>query len=207
MLLFSLISQKAVLQGRRDCREGQVLFVDAAAEGDRFRVGVVGDVGFYGSYLCPRWVQTLQQGELYAMYTDAKIAAYKNWLNVIMALDSNVSWWQMNSLQANIQGDAQQRIRRRLLWLRACSRLAVNKFRVRSANNPADPLNRMKSLSQKHMAKSQAEARRKRRGKAADEPMFMEWTSVPSTPWAYKRRTQRTWALGDGGGGWRGPNA
>ena len=56
MLLFSLIPQKTDMRGRRGYREGRVLFVDAAEDGDRFRLGLVGDVGFYKSCLCPRWV-------------------------------------------------------------------------------------------------------------------------------------------------------
>ena len=60
--------------------------------------------------MCPMWVSTLQQAELFAIYEAAKIAAYKGWGAVTIGSDSNVSRWQITGLRANIPSDMQQRI-------------------------------------------------------------------------------------------------
>ena len=37
---------------------------------------MVGTRGLYRSFKCPTWVSTVQQAELYALYSAAKIGAY-----------------------------------------------------------------------------------------------------------------------------------
>ena len=85
VLLFSLVPQQADVRSRGGGgAEGPVLFVDAAEEGTRFRVGVVGSPGMYRSKLCPRWVRTLQQAELMGIWEEAKIAAYRGWWAIVV---------------------------------------------------------------------------------------------------------------------------
>ena len=91
-LMFSLLTQFPVpVQVTRNH-----LFVDAAlapsaTNPSRFRVGVVGKVGYYKSYICPRWINTLQQAELFALYTGIKIAAYQNLSMVTLGTDNDVA--------------------------------------------------------------------------------------------------------------------
>ena len=53
-----------------------VQFSDAAEDGDRFRVGVVGSKRLYKSAPCPPWVVSLQQAELWGILFTAKIGTY-----------------------------------------------------------------------------------------------------------------------------------
>ena len=78
-LIISLIPQRfpVPMHATRD-----LLFVDAAPAPTatntlRFRIGVVGQVGCYRSYICLRRLNTLQQAEIFALYTGIKIAAYQ----------------------------------------------------------------------------------------------------------------------------------
>ena len=67
------------------------VFTDAAPEGSGFRVGVVGEKGFYRSMRCPPWVSSLQQAELFAVYMVAKLATYRGHASVGIGSDSNVA--------------------------------------------------------------------------------------------------------------------
>ena len=56
---------------------GMTIFSDAAeCRSGRFRIGITGRYGPYKSFLCPKWVTTLQQGELWGVYIALKIAVY-----------------------------------------------------------------------------------------------------------------------------------
>ena len=56
----NLLNPPPPVLARGDCTGERVLFVDVVEEGGRFTVGVVGGRGFYGRYLCPKWLHTLQ---------------------------------------------------------------------------------------------------------------------------------------------------
>ena len=119
------------------------MFADAAPEGERFRIGIVGEKGFYRSSICPEWVASLQQAELFVVYAVAELASYRGFQSVHIGSDSNVARAQINSLRACVCAGPQQRILRRLFWLRCWSGCSISSFRVRSAINPADPLSRV----------------------------------------------------------------
>ena len=67
------------------------LFTDAAPEGSGFRVGIVGDKGFYRSMHYPPWISSLQQAELFAVYVVAKLATYRGHASVRIGSNSNVA--------------------------------------------------------------------------------------------------------------------
>ena len=90
VLLFSCVPQAA--DPLCDCGQAPwEVFTDAAPEGSGFRVGIVGEVGFYRSMRCPAWVSSLQQAELFAVYMVAKLATYRGYASVTIGSDSNVS--------------------------------------------------------------------------------------------------------------------
>ena len=64
VLLFSCVPQAADPLGSCDVAPWEV-FTDAAPEGSGFRVGIVGEKGFYRSMRCPPWISSLQQAELF----------------------------------------------------------------------------------------------------------------------------------------------
>ena len=85
-----------ILPKRRKRVNGGIFFVDAAPTLSavnplRLRVGVVGGMGYYKSYLCPKWISGLQQAELFALYIGAKIAAYWQQKMVFLGTDSGVA--------------------------------------------------------------------------------------------------------------------
>ena len=96
-LLFACVPQSASPLGD-GCEPEWEVFSDAAQEGDGFRIGVVGDKGFYISQLCPPWIRSLQQAEMFAVYAVAKIAAYRGVCRVRIGSDSNVARAQINAL-------------------------------------------------------------------------------------------------------------
>ena len=155
-LLFACIPQSTAPLGAGDEPEWEV-FVDGAPAESGFRVGVVGEKGFYRSKMCPPWVHTLQQAELFAVYEVAKIAAYRRVHRERIGSDSNVARAQINALRASATNESQQRILRRLFWLRCWSATTVSSFRVKSAHNPADPLSRVKSFQSRSQAVAEAE--------------------------------------------------
>ena len=74
VLLFSAVAQSYPpdaheggmrrVPGKRDL----LLFADAAPDGERFTVGLVGDRRFRRSIRCPAWVTSLQRAELFGIY-------------------------------------------------------------------------------------------------------------------------------------------
>ena len=114
-------------------------FSDVAPRGQRFRIGVVGSPGFYRSYVCPRWVSSLQQAELFGVYGALKAAVGCQLRSVAVGIDNEV---QSASLRASTDCPVPLRLLRRIFWLRVWSGLQVTIFRVSSAVNPADPLSR-----------------------------------------------------------------
>ena len=74
-LLFAFPSH--VVDSFRLCKR-RTLLADAAPCNSRFRVGLVGSGRLYKHVLCPEWVHTLQQAELYAAYFAIKMAAYNH---------------------------------------------------------------------------------------------------------------------------------
>ena len=83
VLLFSAVAQPyppdaheggmQQVPGKRDL----LLFADAAPDGERFRVGLVGDRRFRRSIRCPAWVTSLQQVELFGIYYACKVTVYR----------------------------------------------------------------------------------------------------------------------------------
>ena len=55
------------------------VFTDTAPESAGFRVGIVGEKGFYRSMRCPPWISSLQQAELIAVHVVAKLATYRGY--------------------------------------------------------------------------------------------------------------------------------
>ena len=117
-------------------------FSDAAPCGERFRIGVVGSPDFYRSYVCPRWVRSLQQAELFGVYGALKAAVGCRLHSVAVGIDNEAVRLQSASQRASTDCPVQLRLLRRIFWLRAWSGLQVTVFRVPSAVNPADPLSR-----------------------------------------------------------------
>ena len=168
VLLFSCVPQAADPLG--DC--GQTpweVFTDAAPEGSGFRVGIVGEVGFYRFVRCPPWVLSLQQAELFAVYMVAKLATYRGYASVRIGSDSNVARSQVNALRASVGSARQQRILRRLFWLRYWSGTTISSFRVCSAFYPADSLSRETCFQSRRQAVHEAERRRHMWEKAAGD--------------------------------------
>ena len=92
-------------------------------------------------------MDSLQQAELYALYIVIKVASYRGFERIRVGSDSNVARSQINALRASVHADSQQRILRRLFWLRCWSTVSVESFRVPSFLNAADPLSREKASS------------------------------------------------------------
>ena len=143
--------------------EGMTIFSDAAeCRRGRSRVGIVGCCGPYKSYLCLRWIKTLQQGELWGVYVAAKIAvciaensrgegaAGRKGLRV--GTDSESSRYQVLHGHVATRLKAHQRILRRPFWLRTWLRATISIFRVASA----DPLRRFRSFDSKQEVKAEA---------------------------------------------------
>ena len=135
-------------------------FSDAAPCGRRFRIGVVGSPGFYRSYVCPRWVRSLQQAELYGVYGALKAAAGCRLRSVAVGIDNEAVRVQSASLRASTDCPVQLRLLRRIFWLRAWSGLQLSVFRVPSAVNPADPLSRKHEMLSRASMLSLCEQRR-----------------------------------------------
>jgi len=147
---------------------GWTLFSDAAEDGDRFRVGIVGLRGLYKSVLCPTWIESLQQAELFGIYLAAKLAIYiqrnaqvqsSQGGGVMIGTDSEVGRFQVLRTHAASSLGAQQRILRRMFWLRSWSGYSVGVFRVGTRYNPADPLSRVHEVGGKKAAKERANGR------------------------------------------------
>ena len=186
VLLFSCVPQAADPLG--DC--GQTpweVFTDAAP--------VVGEVGFYRSVRCPPWVSSLQQVELFAVYMVAKLATYRGYASVRIGSDSNVARSQVNALRASVGSATQQRILRRLFWLRCWSGTTISSFRVCSAFNPADPLSRETCFQSRRQAVHEAERRRHMWEKAAGD-RYNGLAEMIRPPWRFRNS-----AGGPGGGG------
>ena len=106
VLLFSAVaqsyppdSQAGVTQqvpGKGDL----LLFADAAPDGARFRVGLVGDTRFRRSVRCPACVTSLQQAELFGIYYACKVAIYRGHRSVVVGTDSDASKFQVAGQRA-----------------------------------------------------------------------------------------------------------
>ena len=95
------------------------MFADTAPYGIRFRVGVVIPIGQYCHEVCPKWIKNLQQAELFASYPAVRLAAYRRHAAVNIGLDNDAARAQCLSMQAITSCLVQQRILRRIFWLRA----------------------------------------------------------------------------------------
>ena len=82
--------------------------------------------------------------------------------------DSNVARCQINALRASVHADSQQRILRRLFWLRCWSTVSVESFRVPSFLNAADPLSRETGFQSRKQAIAEAARRREMWERAVD---------------------------------------
>ena len=128
---------------------------------------MVGLKGTYKSFRCPGWVRTLQQAELWGVYMAMKIAVYI-YRNVSgggggggfrVGTDSEVARHQVVKGHASSSLLVQQRILRRIFWLRSWSRCSVGIFRVPSPQNPADPHSRLHSFPSRQAAAREADER------------------------------------------------
>ena len=99
--MFACVPQSGGPLGAGDGQDWEV-FVDAAPEDEGFRIGVVGEKGFYRSQRCPSWIRTLQQAKLFAVCAVAKIVAYKGVRCVRIGSDSIVARAQINALRASV---------------------------------------------------------------------------------------------------------
>ena len=182
-LMFSLLPQRfpVPMQATKD-----LLFVDAAPAPTaknplRFHIGEVGQVGYYRSYICPRWVHTLQQAKLFALYTGIKIAAYQRLRMITLGTDSDVARSQLISRKAPMACSVQHRLLRRVFWARYWSGIRLGLFRVRSSLNTADPLSRVSDFPTAYEAHNKPELRRALWG---DSPQpFVHLYIQPPPPW------------------------
>ena len=158
-LLFSLVPQQFKTSPSSAAR---VFFVDAApplVRGGRFTIGIVGRKGCYRNRRCPAWVTSMPQAELYAIYTAAKIAGYEGLGTVCIGGDSDTATQQVLQQRATTNCAVQNRILRRMFWLRLWSGLKVVPFHVACAINPADPMSRLSSFPSRGHAVREAHAR------------------------------------------------
>ena len=170
-----------------------VLFSDAAEEGSRFRVGVVGKEGLHRTTLCPKWVRSLQQAELWGILYAAKLGVYivhnagggrgGNGILLRVGSDSDVGRHQTLRGKANVQLVAQQRILRGLFWLRLWSGLSLELFRVPTKVNPADPLSRIHSFSSASHARREADTRISMWRQSPNPFMFL--SNLAPTHWQF----------------------
>ena len=184
VLLFSCVPQRCDPPGPGG-RGAWEVFVDAAPEGKRFRLGIVGGGDYYRSEVCPPWVDSLQQAELYALYIVIKLASYRGFERIRVGSDSNVARSQINALRASVHADSQQRILRRLFWLRCWSTVSVESFRVPSLLNAADPLSRETGFQSRKQAVAEAARRREMWEKAVDTK-YMGLMEMIRPPWRFK---------------------
>ena len=172
--------------------EGFIFFSDAAERPERagrFRVGVVGLTGTYKSLKCPGWVRTLQQAELWGVYAAMKLCVYI-FRNVSgggggagfrVGTDSEVARHQVVKGHASSGLPVQQRILRRIFWLRSWSGCSVGVFRVPSPQNPADPHSRLHSFPSRQAAVREADQRKVAWAGLCDP--FSRITFIPPSHW------------------------
>ena len=103
------------------------------------------------------------------MYVVAKLASYRGCESVRIGSDSDAARSQVNALRASVGSVKQQRIPRRLFWLRCWTGTAINSFRVSSALNPANSLSREPCFQSRRQAVREAERRCRMWVQAADE--------------------------------------
>ena len=89
---------------RRHHRRTSVFFSDAAEAPGGFRVGVVGSPGCYRTRMCPPWITSLQQAELFAAYWASQTAVYKGARSVAVAVgvDNDAARAQLSALSASV---------------------------------------------------------------------------------------------------------
>ena len=146
---------------RRHYRRTSVFFSDAAEAPGGFRVGVVGSPECYRTRMCPPWITSLQQAELYAAYWATPIVVYKGAQSVAVGVDNDAARALLSALSPSVACVSQQRMLRRMFWLRAWSHVEPSFFRVASALNPADPLSRIHDFPRWTHVTAAAERRRK----------------------------------------------
>ena len=93
-------------------------------------MGVVGSPGCYRTRMCPSWITSLQQAELYAAHWATQIAVYKGVRSVAVGVDNDAARAQLSALSASVACVNQQRILRRMFWLRAWSHVEPSFFRA-----------------------------------------------------------------------------
>ena len=98
-------------------------------------MGVVGSPGCYRTRMCPSWITSLQQAELYAAYWATQIAVYKGARSVTVGPDNDAARAQLSALSASVACVNQLRVLRRMFWLQAWSHVEPSFFRVDSALN------------------------------------------------------------------------
>ena len=159
-----------------------LLFADAAPDGERFRVGLVGDRRFRRSIRCPAWVTSLQQAELFGIYYACKVTSYRGHRSVLVGTYSDANRFQVAGHRATACSQAHQRILRRLFWLRLWSHVKLGVFRVDAAENPADPLSRVRTFPSRRHAVQDANDRRQLWERSAHK--FLHLHYLPQAPWS-----------------------
>ena len=96
----------------------------------------------------------------HVLYIVIKVASYRGFERIRVGSDSNIARSQINALRASVHADSQQRILRRLFWLRCWSTVSVESFRVPSFLNAADPLSRETGFHSRKQAIAEAARRR-----------------------------------------------
>ena len=99
-------------------------------------LGSVVPHGFYRSYVCPRWVHSLQQAELYGVYGALKAAVGCRLRSVAVGIDNEAVRVQSASLRASTDCPVQLRLLRRIFWLRAWSGLQLSFFSSAFSGEP-----------------------------------------------------------------------
>ena len=181
-LVFSLIPQSCK---SRPSQDGKVYFADAAPPTficARHTIGVVGPKGRYRSRRCPPWATTLAHAELYGLYSAAKIAAYEGHATACIGVDSDTARYQALRPRVTTHCHVQNRLLRRLFWLRLCSGLKLVFFRVHTSQNPAYPPSRQFSLPSIGTSIKEPQARHAR-WCAAEQP-YEHIQSLQPLPWS-----------------------
>ena len=135
-------------------------FCDTAEIAAGFRAGVVGAPGCYHTQVCPPWVSSLQQAEVYAAFWAVQLALYEGARSVAIGVDNDAARAQLGSISASTACRSQQQILRKFFWLRMWSNVQPSFFQVPTGCNLADPLSRIHGFSRWSHVTAAVERRR-----------------------------------------------
>ena len=125
----------------------------------------------------------MPQADTFAIYTAAKIGAYEGNGSICLGSDSYVAHLQVLQERAGTTCSVQNRLLRRLFWLRPLSGTQLILSRVDTSLNPNDPLSRAASFLSRMHAMREADSRLHAR--QASHAPFVQ--TLEPLPWAFSR--------------------